>query len=208
MIFLCLLIIVSVLSYTIDWIHYVLILIFALTIIFLAIAALIAIFKDLKKSAFSTSILILLLCIFGITTSLFRPYEPAVIQSENISKNLKYAYKTDQGDRKDLRSFVPFFSKLEERDSIRLNQVKELYTQDKISEPLDRFHAAFIFHHSNNSNDYRIASQLAAEAASSATLKDKYMVQWLKKASFDRYLLSIGKPEKYGTQNKLSIDFE
>ncbi|MDR5589925.1 hypothetical protein [Christiangramia sp. SM2212] len=129
------------------------------------------------------------------------------METDNVSRNLEYAYNTDQNDRKEIKSFIDYFSKLEERDSIRLRQIKNYYHQGKISNPKDKFHAAFIFHHSDNSKDYKIASELAEEAANSDKLKNEYTVQWLKKASYDRYMVSIGKPEKYGTQNNFSIDF-
>ena len=130
----------------------------------------------------------------------------AIIKSDDVSKNLEYAYQTDQNDRKRLKSFIGFFSKLKERDSIRLKQTKEIYNQEMLSKPIDKFHAAFVYHHSDNSKDYKIASELAEEAANSKKLKDVYTVQWLRKASYDRYMISIGKPEKYNTQNNFSID--
>lgn len=198
----------SLLSFKIDWFNYILILILVLTIVFLILVGLISIFKKLKSKVFKVPLIVVLLCIIGVIVSFFRPYNPPIIQSENLSKNLEYAYRTDQSDRKELRSFIGFLSKIEERDSIRLNQVRNQFSQDKISEPIDKFHAAFIFHHSNNSKDYRIASELASDAANSENLKDKFTVQWLKKASYDRYMLSIGKPEKYNTQDKFSIDFK
>ena len=196
----------SLLSFKIDWFNYILILILVLSLAFLILIGLISIFKKLKSKVFKVPLMIILICLIGILTSFFRPYNPPIIESEDPGKNLEYAYKTDQSDRKQIRSFIGFLSKIEERDSIRLDQVRNLYTQDKILKPIDKFYAAFIFHHSNKSRDYRIASQLASDAANSKNLKDNYTVQWLKKASYDRYMLSIGKPEKYNTQNKFSID--
>lgn len=201
-----LIILTSLLSFNIDWFNYILLLIIALAVIFLVIIGLISIFKKQKGTIFKVPLWIILICIAGIITSLFSPYDPATINTDDLSENLEYAYKTDQRDRKELKSFVGFFSKLKERDSIRLKLVKRNYSQLKTSKPIDKFHAAFIFHHSDNSNDYKVASQLAAQAASSEKLKDNYVVQWLKKASYDRYMLSIGKPEKYNTQNKFSVD--
>ncbi|SDR71986.1 hypothetical protein [Christiangramia echinicola] len=199
-------IITAILSYQITWINYFLILIVFLNIAFLIIVGLISIFKKLRNRIFKIPVLIICLCIVGILASLFHPYEKAIINSNNLSDNLEYAYKTDQKDRKELKSFIGYFSKLEERDSIRLKQIRKIYKQDKLSKPIDKFHAAFVFHHSDNSKDYKIASELAEDAANSEILKNNYTVQWLKKASYDRYMVSIGQPEKYNTQNNLSID--
>lgn len=201
-----LVLVISLFSYNMLWVNYLLMLIIVLALIFLILIALVSIFKIQNSQRFKIPLWIIIICLAGIITSLFRPYDEATIESDNPGRNLEYAYKTDQADRQELRSFVSFMSNLEERDHERLEQVRKLYSQDKISTPMDKFHAAFVFHHSDNSNDYRIASQLAADAAQNEALKDNYTVQWLQKASYDRYMLSIGKPEKYNTQNTFSLD--
>lgn len=201
-------IITAALSYIIDWFNYILILIIAVTLLHLIFIGLISIFKKLNNRNFKIPLIIISICVIGIVISFFRPYDEPIIKTKNLSNKLKYAYKTDQSDRKELRSFISIISKLEERDSIRLKQVKNLYLQDKILDPIDKFHAAFIFHHSDFVDDYKIASKLASDAADNTNLKDNYTVQWLKKASYDRYMISIGKPEKYNTQNKFSIELE
>ena len=201
-----LIIITAILSYQINWLNYLLILIAFLNIVFLILVGLISIFKKLRNRFFKVPVLIICICIAGVLASLFQPYENAIIKSDNLSKNLEYAYQTDQKDRRELKSFIGFLSRLEERDSIRLKQVRKSYNQEKLIKPIDKFHAAFVFHHSDNSKDYKIASELAEDAASSEKLKNNYTVEWLKKASYDRYMVSIGKPEKYNTQNNLSID--
>ena len=207
LIFLSLIIIISLLSYFVNWFNYVLILIAVLALVYILLIGLISIFKKVRSNHFKTPALLICICITGVIISLFRPYDPAVIESENISTELQYAYNTDQDDRKELKSFVGYFSELNKRDSLRLMQVRKYHLKNKITKPIDKFHAAFIFHHSDNSEDYKIASELASEAANSEKLKDNYTVQWLQKASYDRYMLSIGEPEKYNTQNNFSIDF-
>ena len=202
------LLIIAILSYLISSFEFILIGIIALTFIFVLFAGIIRIFKKLNAKYFKTPSRILVICIFGIGVSLFRPYEKAVTETGTLSEKLKYAYETDQKDRKQLRSFLAYFSDLERRDDKRLAQVKKIQKADTIEKALDKFYAAFIYHHSDNSSDYKIASKLAADAAESKPLKDNYQVQWLRKATYDRYLLSIGKQEKYNTQNSFSIDFE
>ena len=56
--------------------------------------------------------------------------------------------------------------------------------------------AAMIFQHRFDSSDYRIAVELMEEAVE----RDKYISKWLLAATTDRYLLSIGKPQIFGTQ--------
>ncbi|MBZ9629791.1 hypothetical protein LB465_03285 [Salegentibacter sp. LM13S] len=180
----------------------------AVALIFIIIAGLIQVFRKVNFRYFKFPLLIIVICVFGMVVSIFRPYENAVITSGNVSEKLEYAYKTDQQDRKQLKSFIPYLSKLEQRDSKRLKLTKDLYNDGLIKKPSDKFYAAFIYHHSDNTKDYKLASILSAEAAESAILKDDYQAQWLKKAAYDRYMVSIGKPEKYNTQNSFSLEVE
>ena len=84
--------------------------------------------------------------------------------------------------------------------------MKDILEKNKKLEALDKFHAAFVLHHSGESEDYRLAASLAEAAAEDAALKDVYEVQWLKKAAYDRWKVSIGEPEKYNTQNNFRFD--
>tara|TARA_B100000949_G_C14105591_1_gene376068 strand:- start:123 stop:761 length:639 start_codon:yes stop_codon:yes gene_type:complete len=197
---------IAVLSFQFSWFQYILILCIIVSLLFLLVAGLVSIFKKLKPIFLKTPLIIIFIGILGILISFFRPYEEAIIHSQNHSENLAYAYHTDQSDRKELRAFIGYFSRLKERDDLRLDQVKKLYEKGYQLNPMDKFHAAFIFHHSDRSEDYKIAAELASEAANSEQLKNHYTVQWLHKAAYDRYMLSIGKPEKYHTQNKFSLE--
>ncbi|MEX2569401.1 MAG: hypothetical protein WD431_25900 [Cyclobacteriaceae bacterium] len=62
---------------------------------------------------------------------------------------MKYAYETDQNDRKKLKSYIPYISKLRDRDAERLNLAKRLVDQDEKLEPMAKFYTAFILHHSD-----------------------------------------------------------
>ncbi|KEO71989.1 hypothetical protein EL17_20980 [Anditalea andensis] len=77
-----------------------------------------------------------------------------------------------------------------------------------LSPPMDMGNQYPRLDHSPDHKHYKIASKLAAEAASVENLRDHYQVQWLKKASYDRYRISIGKSGIYNTQDKISISFE
>ncbi|WP_189603904.1 hypothetical protein [Salinimicrobium marinum] len=200
---------VVTLSYLIPSSEFMLLVLIALALLFLLVCGFILIFKNINRRYFKIPLLIIGICFLGVVVSLFRPYEKsAVMTSGSLGKKLQYAYETDQNDRKQLRSFIGLFSKLNERDDKRLTQVKELSQDRKLLKPMDKFYAAFIYHHSDNSTDYETASKLSAQAAESEKLQDHYQVQWLKKAAYDRYMVSLGKPEKYNTQNSFGIKVE
>ncbi|WP_424494437.1 sulfite exporter TauE/SafE family protein [Salinimicrobium sp. GXAS 041] len=205
-IFIALSLMVMILSYLIQSFEFILIGFIGLSIIFLVLAGLIHIFSKVNPKILRIPLFIIGICALGIVASLFRPYDEAILKTGNESEKLEYAYETDQKDRMQLKPYI--LNDLHERDEIRLKQVRNIYNSAEELEPIDKFHAAFVYHHSDNSNDYEIASSLAAAAAKAPHLKDHYQVQWLSKAAYDRWMLSIGKPEKYNTQNKFSIGVE
>lgn len=200
------LVLVSILSFKVDWFYFLLAAVLLLTILLLILLGIISIFRRPGKKLISILYWIGIICITGILASLFTPYNEPIIETKNTSDNLTHAYQTDQKDRQKLRSYITPISKMEYRDSLRLEQVRNYQKSGELRTAMDKFHAAFIFHHSDNKADYRTASELAKEAASSEELSDNYTVQWLSRAAYDRYMVSIGKPEKYNTQNNFSLE--
>lgn len=206
--FIILTIAIAVLSIQVQFFEFYMIGLISLCLLCIAVTGVINIFKKPNRKIYKFSLITIAICLVGVIASLFRPYEEAILQSGTIGEKLQYAYKTDQNDRMQLKSFLNFSNEFQERDRARLTQVNEVLEQGEPIEPIEKFYAAFIYHHSNNSKDYETASKLAAAAAEEESLKANYQVQWLKKASYDRWMVSIGKPEKYNTQNKLSLEFE
>ncbi|MCM4160900.1 hypothetical protein FHG64_17920 [Antarcticibacterium flavum] len=189
-------VITAILSYKIQSFEFILIVIILLSLIFLILAGIRNYFKRIRLGYIKVPVIIIGIGILGVVVSLFRPYENAVRDNGTVSDKLEYSYFTDQTDRKQLRSYFPILSELDQRDQVRMDQVIELHKQKNMVEPLDKFYAAFIYYHSDNSDDYKTASKLAAAAAKAPELKDHYQVQWLARASYDRSMLSIGKEEK------------
>ncbi|MCK9280798.1 MAG: hypothetical protein M0P71_09265 [Melioribacteraceae bacterium] len=84
------------------------------------------------------------------------------------------------------------------QDSTRRVEVTEMIKQNKVSTSMDYFHAAMIYQHGNDSTSYKLAWEYSKKAAvMDSTNLD---ARWLSAASYDRYLLSVGKPQIYGTQ--------
>lgn len=120
-----------------------------ISLLFLIPVWVIAQFRKTNKIFFTVPLLITGICFFGVFASLFRPYEDAVLKQGSKSEQLKYAYETDQNDRKKLKSYIPYISKLRDRDAERLNLAKRLVDQDEKLEPMAKFYTAFILHHSD-----------------------------------------------------------
>ena len=201
------LIAVGLLNYHYSFVSFLLIGIIGLSVAVLLVVGLIKIFNKQRNGRWlKIPFMAVVICLVGIVIGWLRPLESATIDTVDVSKALAHAYATDQGDRKNLKFYLGLFrNTMKVRDSLRLDQVNRLHKAQLIEKPLDKFHAAFVFHHSRESQLYEIAYALASEAASAVHLKDNYLVQWLIKAAYDRWMLSIGKLQKYGTQGKISV---
>lgn len=86
------------------------------------------------------------------------------------------------------------------QDEVRRKRVLELLESGKVHSADDYYKAAFIMHHGTDSVAYLKSHELALIAIGFGDNKHK-MAPWLAAASKDRYLLSINKPQWFGTQD-------
>lgn len=201
---------VGLFSYMYNLMSFLLLAVIALSLVVLLMVGVFKIFRNSSNAKWvRVPLVTIVICVIGIVVGLFRPLEPAIVSSGSASDKLAYAYKTDQADRMTIRTYLGMFKdNMVARDSIRLEQVNQLYRENQVSLPLDKLHAAFIFHHGKEKSLFEIAHKLANEAASESKLKNDYVVQWLAKATYDRWMVSLGKPQKYGTQEKFSVSVD
>lgn len=112
---------------------------------------------------------------------------------------LKDLYESDINDRRS-RDWDKASKKelkwLDKRDKERKTQVIYLFKNNKIRAAKDFHHAALIMQHGKTSHDYKLAHHFAKKALE---LGDE-TTRWLFAASLDRFLVSSGKPQKFGTQ--------
>jgi hypothetical protein len=96
-------------------------------------------------------------------------------------------------------------------DDRRRFRVLELIGEGRVTTPEAKYHAAMILQHtpriwigellsSQASENYLLAHYLAKSAAEAG----HEPARWLAAAAYDRYLVSIGQPQKYGTQFSLN----
>ena len=112
----------------------------------------------------------------------------------NDNQELINIYKADQNERK---TDQINWKSLHENDSIRRIRVQELLGSGKVKTGKDFARAAMIFQHArDDSTSYAKAVKLMEKAIE----KDSTINKWLFAAATDRYLLSVGKPQIYGTQ--------
>lgn len=103
-------------------------------------------------------------------------------------------YEQDQSDRRSVHDAD--WSVVERRDAERRREVAQMLERGMVRTAADHYHAAMIFQHGSDSTAYRIAYDLASEAERLGSEE----ARWLTAAALDRFLLSVGEPQRYGTQ--------
>ncbi|WP_292106250.1 hypothetical protein [Brevundimonas sp.] len=82
------------------------------------------------------------------------------------------------------------------QDAERRVRTRAMLDASQINTAQDYFHAAFIFQHGNEPDDFLLAHALAVTAVS----KGHARAPWIAAATLDRYLQNIGRSQIYGTQ--------
>jgi hypothetical protein len=121
-----------------------------------------------------------------------RPVPPLPEQAMSTGDELKYIYETDQSDRTTMYMMIE-----PQRDQIRLQRVKALYLAGKITEPVDRYHAGFVYQHGSCADDFQVAYELFKGAVGPGVPKSYPPPEHL---AYDRWQMSLGKQQTYGTQ--------
>jgi tetratricopeptide (TPR) repeat protein len=118
------------------------------------------------------------------------------LAQEKIADNpeLIEIFKSDQSDRTNHIEW----NIVQKNDSLREARVYELLDSNKVRTSEDYNNAALIFHHGEDSIAYRMAVKLLKKSIELDSTRSK----WLLARVIDRYLLSVNKPQIYGTQYK------
>lgn len=113
-------------------------------------------------------------------------------------------YREDQADRQSQDGKPIDWQVVGPRDDARRKRVVEMYTGGELTTGRDYFHAAMIFQHGNRPEDYLLCHELCITAVFKAggneTASWVGTAKWLAAASEDRFLLSIGRGQRFGTQ--------
>ncbi len=121
-------------------------------------------------------------------------YEPIPATSE-----IHLLFEGDQRDRREglQKADMAAYLSHEKDRAARAHEIYEAYkVGDAVLTPRECAELAMIFHHRDNAEDYYVAYELAKTAVENG----EHDVRWLQAAAEDRYLLSIGKRQKWGTQ--------
>jgi hypothetical protein len=128
---------------------------------------------------------------------------PANAAGRNVSGELLAIYEADQADRQEFLRLGPEeLRKVSERDKQRRQRVAEIVGMGQLNSAEDYFHAAMVLQHGEKSEDYLLAHELATVAG----FKGHKTGRWLSAAALDRFLHSVGRPQRFGTQYKRDGD--
>ena len=120
-----------------------------------------------------------------------RSYVPTVSHSTNAE--MTAIFDADQADR---QSPDIDWSAMGPVDDKRRSRTKQLLDAGSLQSGDDYYHAAFVFQHGNEADDYLLAHLLATIAIA----RGRPDAVWIASATLDRYLQAVGKPQILGTQ--------
>ncbi len=135
-----------------------------------------------------------------IVTLAILPCACAVVRHATADDRAKLAaiYSADQADRAP-DVWPAQWEAVAHRDSLRRIQVIELAARARSWVSSDWYHAAVVLQHGSDSADFRRANDWARRAVQLDSTNAQ--ARWLSAASWDRFQMSIGQPQWYGTQN-------
>lgn len=113
-----------------------------------------------------------------------------------MNGELKELYEEDVKEREGIGSFQAEGEELLKHDRARRRKTYAIIENGGLKVSEDFYHAALIFQHGETSDDYNKANELAQKAMEMGDDRAK----WLYAATLDRWLLSIGRAQKFGTQ--------
>jgi hypothetical protein len=116
-------------------------------------------------------------------------------QSLKDNEELKRLHDEDQSDRTPTDVDWAIVSP---RDKARLSRVKELYLQNRLQTASDYYHAAMILQHGDAPEDFLLAHEFCVLAIIKG--KNDKETRLLAAGSEDRFLMNIGRPQRFGTQ--------
>jgi hypothetical protein len=131
---------------------------------------------------------------------IFRPAQAQTPATPTVRDNeeLVRMFQEDQADRTPSNSKDIDWAVVGPRDKARLSRVKAIYMQNGLHTGADYYHAAMILQHGDVPEDFLLAHEFCVAAIVKG--KNDKDTRWLAAASEDRFLMNIGRPQRFATQ--------
>jgi hypothetical protein len=133
-------------------------------------------------------------------STLVPPASLAAAAPAQNNAEMKAMFDADQAARQDIGKIVPL--ELFKDDAERRKRTRVLIDAGQLVSGDDFYHAAFIFQHGSEPEDYLLAHTLAVAAVAEGRSDAK----WIAAATLDRYLQELHQPQIYGTQFSTKVD--
>lgn len=115
---------------------------------------------------------------------------------ETDNLRLEDLYKADQKDREKIYNSAADVKELKHRDAMRRTLLIEMIANGEVNTSNDLYHGAVIFLHGVEPRDFLSAHRLATVAS----INGHRAARWLVASALDRFLMSVGLAQVYGTQ--------
>ena len=125
-------------------------------------------------------------------------FTPAPVTQADREAALRALFDADQADRSGPIEQVDMDA-LSAKDLIRRDSLTALVRAGVLGSAASYYHAAMLMQHGGDSSDYRKANEWAKKSEELDSTKVE--TRWLVAASWDRYQMSRGEPQWYGTQS-------
>jgi len=119
-------------------------------------------------------------------------------QSLKDNAELKRLHDEDQADRTPRGGKEIDWAIVGPRDKARLARVKELSAQNRLQTANDYYHAALILQHGEEPEEFLLSHEFCVIAITKG--KNDKDTKWLAASSEDRFLMNIGRPQRFATQ--------
>ncbi len=114
------------------------------------------------------------------------------------NSELKRLHDEDQADRTPPKGKEIDWAIVGPRDKSRLQRVKELLAQNKLQTGNDYYRAALVLQHGQEPEDFLLSHEFCVIAMAKG--KNDKDTKWLAVSSEDRFLMNIGRPQRFATQ--------
>ena len=111
---------------------------------------------------------------------------------------LKRLHDEDQADRTPAKGKEIDWAVVGPRDKARLTRVKELLAQNLLQTGHDYYRAALVLQHGEEPEDFLLAHEFCVIALAKG--KNDQDTCWLAASSEDRFLMNIGRPQRFASQ--------
>lgn len=131
----------------------------------------------------------------GCQTSASSPHSHDEAATASDNKELLALYSADQADRTP-GTTPDDWHKVQANDLQRETRVREMLDAGLVKSGRDYFHAAMVFQHASDPAGIQLAHELAMIGACLGNADSR----WLAAASYDRLLMYLKVPQRFGTQ--------